>query len=629
MTGFIGLLRRFRSDEKGAFIALFGVIAVVLIAISGAVVDYTSVEQARTRAQVALDAAALGLQPKIYDPNFDIKSAAQALLTERVADSRITSTVTGAVRDLEAGTLTLNARLVVPLAFVQLVGIETMRVRLRAQATRGSMDIEVAVALDTTGSMSGRKISDLIAATNELIETVVQDVQEPTYTKMALVPYSMAVNVGSYADRIRGPVTRPGITGAAYLSAYSTTIRSISKRDPIRITTTANHGLDTGAFIRVDGVNGSNSFKSLNGNFYRVTRISNTRFSLQQCASDGSRCSDVDSSRWSGSYAANSGSYQSCLTDDCEVVLTGEGHPFASGDYAFISGIGGMTQINSQTFTVGTTTNDTFVLAGTNGRQTDYGTYRGGGVADCYEPGCLYYRFQSASRNQWTTHAISTCVTERVGRDAYNDAPPSTTPVGRNYPSASNPCLSNQIRPLTSDKAALHRLASNLVAEGSTAGQTGLAWAWYLVSPEFGYLWPSDSRPAAYGTKNLTKVVVLMTDGQFNSVYCDGVISANSTSGSGSVSDHINCNAQNGSSYSQGASLCTEMKKGGDGVAGTADDIIVYTVGFDIEDQPEARSIMANCATDAGYAFLANTGLELSDAFAEIGRKISSLRISL
>ena len=50
-----------------------------------------------------------------------------------------------------------------------------------------------------------------------------------------------------------------------------------------------------------------------------------------------------------------------------------------------------------------------------------------------------------------------------------------------------------------------------------------------MLAPNFASLWPAASQPAAYNTPNLIKVVVLMTDGSFNTVYCNGVIAADST----------------------------------------------------------------------------------------------------
>ena len=59
---------------------------------------------------------------------------------------------------------------------------------------------------------------------------------------------------------------------------------------------------------------------------------------------------------------------------------------------------------------------------------------------------------------------------------------------------------------------------------GSTAGQIGVGWGWYMVSPTFGAIFPSDNRPDAYDAQKRLKVVILMTDGEFNTPYCNGVV---------------------------------------------------------------------------------------------------------
>ena len=152
MQKFLDLLKRFHNDERGAFLALFGVLAIVLIATAGATVDFTSVQNARTRAQVALDAAALALQPKIYSTAYaneaamelDIKNLAKALLIDRLNDPKIT--IVGdlvADADKDPGTLTLTVKLNAPLYFVALVGVKEMNMTIVSQATKGSQDLEV------------------------------------------------------------------------------------------------------------------------------------------------------------------------------------------------------------------------------------------------------------------------------------------------------------------------------------------------------------------------------------------------------------------------------------------------------------------------------------------------------
>jgi hypothetical protein len=304
------------------------------------------------------------------------------------------------------------------------------------------------------------------------------------------------------------------------------------------------------------------------------------------------------------------------------VQLTVTNNTFATGDHVHITDVGGLLNVNNNTFSVASRTASTFMLGGSVGG----GTYTSGGTAWCVLQGCEYYYFETANSGGWSgpeykTFKITNCATERTDH-AYEDTAPSATPLGRNY--AGNGCDIPEIVPLTTDKPTLHAVANSLVANGSTAGHIGLAWAWYLVSPNFAYLWPNDSKPAAYDAPNVQKVVILMTDGAFNTVYCNGVVASNSISGSGGNSDHIDCPSPNGDIFYQAKTICDNMKA----PQGDAPPVIVYTVGFDIGDDEDAQDVMASCATDAAHAYLANTGTELSEAFRAIGENITSLRVS-
>ena len=312
------------------------------------------------------------------------------------------------------------------------------------------------------------------------------------------------------------------------------------------------------------------------------------------------------------------------------VVVTSANHGFANGDKLFITGVNGMTQLNNKPYLVASATTNTFALHnldGTNVNGTSYSSYASGGAAHCAWPGCQYFAFITQTGGV-RTHQISTCVTERAGADAFTDTAPNISPLGRNYPntpaatpisSTPNPCLANTIVPLTSDKTALHTAVNALAAGGSTGGHIGVAWGWYLVSPNFGYLFPSASQPGTYAATDLRKVAILMTDGEYNSVYCSGVISKDSTSGSGATSDHINCNAPNGDAYTQAKTLCSNMRMAG---------ITIYTVGLNVINTPAAQDLVQNCATDASHVYLPANGTALKDAFHDIAIRVSQLRLS-
>lgn len=598
------LLKRFHRDERGAFLVIFAVIALVLIATSGAVVDFTYMQTARSRAQNALDAAALALQARIsLDDVATLKAKSVSIMNERLADSAIVAKVNSATPDTANGKLTLQAQITVPTAFIQLIGIKSITAQLTSQATKGSKNLEVSASLDITGSMAGTKIADLISATNTLIDLVVKDTQTPTYSKMAIVPWAFAVNLGSWANNVRGtPTAGTAITAASWTMGSSITISGITRANPGVVTTASPHGFSNGDTVYFSGVKG---MTNVNGKTFTIANVSSTSFTL-----------GTNTSGWSAfKYGKGSGKVVKCATPNCEVVVTSFNHGLANGEVALITGVNGMTNLNNL-WTVASKTTNTFVAAGSYG--PSYPAYANGGTTYCTRYGCMYEYFANAAGGA-NLYQVNNCATERAA-NAYDDTAPSTSYLGFDYTSGGAECVNQVVQPLTTDKTTLHALANSLTATGSTAGHLGLAWGWYMISPNFGYLWPTASQPATYTATNLIKAVILMTDGDFNSAYCNGVIAADSGSGSGSSSTHINCNATNGPSLSQAGTLCTNIK--------TKQNTTLYTVGFDLGSNTSALNFLQSCASSPSDFFRADTGTDLSNAFKSIAQNLNSLRLS-
>lgn len=321
-------------------------------------------------------------------------------------------------------------------------------------------------------------------------------------------------------------------------------------------------------------------------------------------------------------------------TKTSTMIVTAPNHGFQVNDKVYITGVQGMTQLNNNLnndhndtqplfWVIRSVTTNTFTLkrlgSSTAVSSSTWNNYTSGGSIYCLNPGCQYQAFQNPS-STWKLFQVSTCVTERTGADAYTDAAPTVSPVGLHYRAISaSACLSSEILPLSSDKTLLHNRINALTDGGSTAAQIGIAWGWYLVSPNFGYLWPTESQPAAYGADKLMKVVVIMTDGDFNTMYNKGVVSQDSASGSSS--NRINQNATNGDAYIQANALCAAMK---------ANDkkIVIYTVGLDIASFPDAQNFIQTCATSTAHVYLPADGAEMKDAFKDIAMKINKLRLT-
>jgi Flp pilus assembly protein TadG len=163
-------------------------------------------------------------------------------------------------------------------------------------------------------------------------------------------------------------------------------------------------------------------------------------------------------------------------------------------------------------------------------------------------------------------------------------------------------CQASGPVPLTDDKDALNAHVNGLVAEGGTAGHLGIAWGWYLLSPNWSGIWPEESEPRLYGAERTSKFLILMTDGDFN----------------------IEHPTASRNSFQQSMDLCDQMKM-------LPSNIQIFAVGFQVpsgvQRTGDGRTILEYCATSPGHAFSADNGEELTEAYRTIARTISDLRL--
>ncbi len=195
------------------------------------------------------------------------------------------------------------------------------------------------------------------------------------------------------------------------------------------------------------------------------------------------------------------------------------------------------------------------------------------------------------SRGRSYPGRYTSCVTERPGAQAFTDASPVTHKLNRRSAS----CPAAEIQPLTNDLDALDDAISALSADGMTAGHLGVAWASYLLSPNWASVLPGDSEPVAYDNPDFRKVAILMTDGMFNNFY----------------------ESANGNSVTQARALCDSMKANG---------ITVYTVGFQVP--PEVVPTLEYCATTPEHFYSAEDGAALRQTFKQIAKRLNGLRLT-
>ena len=196
------------------------------------------------------------------------------------------------------------------------------------------------------------------------------------------------------------------------------------------------------------------------------------------------------------------------------------------------------------------------------------------------------------------------CVSERVASGIYTDAPPASgaymVPIAGFFecPIADNPVL-----PLSSTTTVLVDAINDLTPHTGatvTAGQVGVAWGWYSISPNWRTFWPTGTKPLPAGATSSRRAMVIMSDGDFNLEF--GVDPAEV----------------------QAVKLCDAAKAAG---------VEIFTVGFDFASlgatlAADAEAMMRSCSTDpATHAFLAANGAELLDAYREIAARFSGTSI--
>jgi Flp pilus assembly protein TadG len=243
-----------------------------------------------------------------------------------------------------------------------------------------------------------------------------------------------------------------------------------------------------------------------------------------------------------------------------------------------------------------------------------------------------------SNQNEYTNYYLSDCVVERTGTAKYNDDAPTTnkyvmahyttqsTGSGSNKKGVCTVPASTAIQPLTDDKATLLSKINGLTAAGGTAGHLGTAWAWYTLSPNWNALWATANQAKPYPTAAekedkaaVTKVAILMTDGEYNTQYdSNGVAAdANKTSNCSKSANKPDCSTQ------QARALCAAMK------TLHSNGIEVYTIGFDVGGvNSTASQTLSQCASDPTKYYNADDGEELKQAYRDIAIKLTSLYLS-
>lgn len=205
--GVAAFARRLRRDDRGAIAIQFALLALPLSILLFGLVDVGRLSLQRRQIQDALDAATLiaARSSAVTDPALDAVGDA-AFMAEMTG---LGVTLTGSNSTFRAGSdnrVLASVSTTVSPIIANLWTNGPITVTVTSDVVRSVKKLEVALVLDNTGSMASKlgsgdtKINALISASKSLVDTLAAAAARASETdavKIAVVPFSMTVNVGS------------------------------------------------------------------------------------------------------------------------------------------------------------------------------------------------------------------------------------------------------------------------------------------------------------------------------------------------------------------------------------------------------------------------------------------------
>ncbi len=191
---------RLRCDRRGNVALTFALAMLPMIGLVGAGIDYSHATSVRVALQAALDSTALMLSKQASsDTSSQLQTAAQnyfnSLFNRRdVSNVGISATYTSG----SSTQVTVTGSASVATNFMQVFGYKSITVNGSATTKWGMSRLRVALVLDNTGSMAqSNKITELKAATNNLLSQLQSDATASGDVYVSIIPFVKDVNLGA------------------------------------------------------------------------------------------------------------------------------------------------------------------------------------------------------------------------------------------------------------------------------------------------------------------------------------------------------------------------------------------------------------------------------------------------
>ncbi|MBX9619858.1 MAG: VWA domain-containing protein [Hyphomicrobiales bacterium] len=191
-------IQRFLADRSGAIAPIFAIVVIPVLGLASAAIDYSRAATERSRLQAAVDATALSVihLPQGTPANV-VQSTAQSFF-QSIYTPPYGVPMPQVTTSYANSTLNVSASETLPTGIASIIGVSSVTIGARSTTLNQQSSVEIALALDNTGSMAQNgKIESLKTAVNNLLTNLQRYSRTPGDVKVSLVPFNTQVNIGT------------------------------------------------------------------------------------------------------------------------------------------------------------------------------------------------------------------------------------------------------------------------------------------------------------------------------------------------------------------------------------------------------------------------------------------------
>ncbi|MGE0109844.1 MAG: pilus assembly protein [Bdellovibrionales bacterium] len=193
----LNFFKKFVSNESGMTLPMLGLAFMTVCGFVGMSVDVARLQLVQSRLSFALDAAGLAAGSTVNTSNLSAEVA--KYLNANYPTNYMGSTapnISATVSD-DKSIINLTASTKLPTTFMAVLGKTELDVTASTEITRETTGLELVMALDNTGSMSGSKLTALKNAAKSLVNILFGTKESVDKLWVGLVPFAQSVNIGT------------------------------------------------------------------------------------------------------------------------------------------------------------------------------------------------------------------------------------------------------------------------------------------------------------------------------------------------------------------------------------------------------------------------------------------------